>query len=170
MPACRVWLSLHPLFNTHPLLGTYLLTTYTHALINQSLQHPVHTSCVQRKCIVLVSTGFFITLTHIIKHNSYYSAYDSFFHKHCQKIWHPRELIRHVYVSTTADSAIFNHLPPIDLYYLCSTVASDFRYNKSLDTMQLWARNNDWSVANAPQYCISKHEPSSMLVSSAISW
>ena len=28
--ACRVWLSLHPLFNAYPLLGAYLLTTYTY--------------------------------------------------------------------------------------------------------------------------------------------
>ena len=27
---CRAWLSLHPLFSTCPLLGTYLLTTYTY--------------------------------------------------------------------------------------------------------------------------------------------
>ena len=30
MPACRVWLSLHLLLSTYPLLGTYLLTTYTY--------------------------------------------------------------------------------------------------------------------------------------------
>ena len=30
MPACRVWLSLHPLFSAYPLLGAYLLTTYTY--------------------------------------------------------------------------------------------------------------------------------------------
>ena len=30
MPAYRAWLSLHPLSSTYPLLGTYLLTTYTY--------------------------------------------------------------------------------------------------------------------------------------------
>ena len=30
MPACRVWLSFHLLLSTYPLLGTYLLTTYTY--------------------------------------------------------------------------------------------------------------------------------------------
>ena len=30
MPACRGWLSWHPLFNAYLLLGAYLLTTYTY--------------------------------------------------------------------------------------------------------------------------------------------
>ena len=30
---CRAWLSLHPLFSAYPLLGTYLLTTYTYKRI-----------------------------------------------------------------------------------------------------------------------------------------
>ena len=31
---CRVWLSLHLLFSAYPLLGTYLLTTYTYKRIH----------------------------------------------------------------------------------------------------------------------------------------
>ena len=30
---CRAWLSLHPLFSAYPLLGAYLLTTYTYKRI-----------------------------------------------------------------------------------------------------------------------------------------
>ena len=30
MPVCRAWLSLHPLFSAFPLLGAYLLATYTY--------------------------------------------------------------------------------------------------------------------------------------------
>ena len=30
MSTCRAWLRLHLLFRTHPLQGTYLLTTYTY--------------------------------------------------------------------------------------------------------------------------------------------
>ena len=40
-----VWLVFHPLFSVCPLLGTCLLTTYGHTLINQSLCYLVtHTS------------------------------------------------------------------------------------------------------------------------------
>ena len=30
MPACRAWLSLHPIFSAYPILGAHLLTTYTY--------------------------------------------------------------------------------------------------------------------------------------------
>ena len=43
MPACKAWLSLHPLFSTCPLSGTYLLTTYT-CKSESTIYRPVRTS------------------------------------------------------------------------------------------------------------------------------
>ena len=40
MPACRAWLSLHPLFSAYPLSGAYLLTTYTYKCMRlESMLH-----------------------------------------------------------------------------------------------------------------------------------